>query len=105
MSIALCNLIENAKRASEKNSCIALTAHDNFLEVSDNGQGIPPKDIDRVTEPFYMVDRSRSKKSGGIGLGLALVAQIAQVHGITLKINSTVGKGTSVRLIWNNVDN
>lgn len=105
MSIALCNLIENAKRASEKNSCIALTAHDNFLEVSDNGQGIPPKDIDRVTEPFYMVDRSRSKKSGGVGLGLALVAQIAQVHGITLKINSTVGKGTSVRLIWNNVDN
>ena len=105
MRTALCNLIENAKRASEENSRITLIAHDNFIEVIDNGRGIPAKEIDRITEPFYMIDQSRSKKNGGIGLGLALVAQIAHVHGITLKINSIFGKGTSVRLIWNNVDN
>lgn len=83
MCTAICNLLENAKRASEENSRIVMIAHDNFIEVKDYGSGIPEDEIDRVTEPFYMVDKSRSKKSGGVGLGLALVAQIARVHGVT----------------------
>ena len=54
--------------------------------------------MERIFEPFYMVDRSRSKKSGGSGLGLALVRKIADAHGAELTVESSVGKGTTVRL-------
>ena len=59
----------------------------------------------RVTDPFYMVDKSRSKKNGGIGLGLALVKRIVETHGITIEISSEINTGTSVKLIWDNIDN
>ena len=67
--------------------------------MRDQGCGIPQEEIDRITEPFYMVDRSRSKKLGGVGLGLALVKEIAQAHGGRLEIESTVGEGTTVRVL------
>ena len=70
-----------------------------MLEVSDNGRGIPQKDLDRITEPFYMGDPSRSKANGGFGLGLALVREIASVHGGALELDSTVGEGTTVRIV------
>lgn len=65
----------------------------------DHGKGIPPEEIARVTEPFYRVDRSRSKKNGGSGLGLTLVKKIAEAHGALLEIDSELGKGTTMRLI------
>ena len=71
-----------------------------MLEVSDNGRGIPQKDLDRITEPFYMGDPSRSKGNGGSGLGLALVKEIAAVHKAVLDIQSTPGEGTTVRLVF-----
>lgn len=52
-----------------------------------------------------MVDKSRSKKNGGIGLGLALVKRIVETHGITMEISSEINTGTSVKLIWDNIDN
>ena len=105
MRSALVNLIENSRRASNADSVIELLAYDNLIEVKDHGSGIPQADVARVTEPFYMVDKSRSKKNGGIGLGLALVKRIVETHGITMKISSKINTGTSVKLIWDNIDN
>lgn len=97
---ALVNLIENSAKASAPGQAIHLRAEGNLLEVSDGGRGIPEKDIARVTEPFYMGDPSRSKINGGFGLGLALVKEIATVHRATMNIQSTLGEGTTVRLLF-----
>jgi len=98
MCSALVNLVENGAKASVPGQAILLRAAGNTLEVTDSGKGIPEKDLERVTEPFYMGDPSRSKVKGGFGLGLALVKEIAAVHGASLDIQSTPGKGTTVRL-------
>ena len=63
-------------------------------------EGIPEEEISRVTEAFYMVDKSRSKKAGGIGLGLALCSQIAALHHGRLHIESKVGQGTRVSILF-----
>jgi two-component system phosphate regulon sensor histidine kinase PhoR len=68
------------------------------LGVSDTGLGIPEKDIPRLTERFYRVDKTRSRELGGTGLGLAIVKHIVQAHGGELKIESIVQKGTTVRV-------
>ena len=67
--------------------------------MRDHGCGIPREEIERITEPFYMVDRSRSKKQGGVGLGLALVKEIVRAHGGRLEIESAVDEGTTVRVL------
>jgi signal transduction histidine kinase len=100
MRAALANLIDNARKASGCGSVITLRAYGNVMEVEDHGKGIPKDEIERITQPFYMVDRSRSKKNGGSGLGLALVERIAQAHGAKLSITSTLGEGTVVRIIF-----
>lgn len=93
---ALMNLIENAIKASDPQSTIELIGADNQIIVRDHGRGIPKEEIERITEPFYMVDRSRSKKLGGSGLGLALVKQIIEAHGASLAIESEINAGTSI---------
>ena len=105
MRSAMINLLENAKRASETGSQIELSAYGNTIEVKDFGRGISEEEIPRITEPFYMTDRSRSKKNGGVGLGLALVKRISEAHNVQLVIHSSVGCGTSVKLIWCEIDN
>ena len=100
MCSALVNLVENSAKASFPGQTILLRAAGNTLEVADSGRGIPEKDLARVTEPFYMGDPSRSKINGGFGLGLALVKEIAAVHGASLDIQSTPGEGTTVRLVF-----
>ncbi|MDP2602070.1 MAG: ATP-binding protein, partial [Deltaproteobacteria bacterium] len=69
------------------------------LGVSDTGMGIPEKDIPRLTERFYRVDKTRSRELGGTGLGLAIVKHIVQALGGELKIESALGKGTTVRVL------
>ena len=64
------------------------------IAVSDNGRGIPPEDIERITEAFYMVDKSRSRSEHGAGLGLALVSRIAKLHDTKIHYESESGKGT-----------
>jgi two-component system phosphate regulon sensor histidine kinase PhoR len=64
--------------------------------VADTGAGIPEKDLPRLTERFYRVDKARSRDLGGTGLGLAIVKHIVQAHGGELKITSAVNKGTTV---------
>lgn len=98
MRSALVNLVMNARKASGVGHAIEIRAYDRTIEVTDHGHGIPPEEVARVTEPFYTVDRSRNKKQGGAGLGLALVKRIAEVHGARFAIESAVGRGTSVRM-------
>ncbi len=98
----LCNLVQNAAKASAPGAPVAVhcTPGDSTVElaVQDRGCGIPAEELSRVTEPFYMVDKSRARKQGGSGLGLALCKRIALAHGSDLFIESTPGQGTTVRL-------
>lgn len=96
----LVNLVDNACRASEAGSRIIVSADESGFTVEDFGKGIPTQEIDRVTEAFYMVDKSRTRKAGGAGLGLALCQQIAKIHGGKLIIQSSEGKGTKVSILW-----
>lgn len=66
------------------------------IRIRDNGRGIPQEEIDRITEPFYMVDKSRSRKEGGAGLGMSLCQRILQLHGGSWKMKSTLGEGTEI---------
>lgn len=92
----LVNLIDNAAKASDVGSTIYLTGKDNVIAVRDEGCGIPEEEIEHVTEAFYMVDKARSRKAGGSGLGLALCSKIAELHGARLLIESRTGEGTTV---------
>ena len=98
MCSALVNLIENSAKASTPGDMIEVLADKKGFAVMDHGRGIPEKDLARVTDPFYMGDPSRSKQSGGFGLGLALVKEIAAVHGGRLEIESHPGQGTTARI-------
>ena len=97
---ALVNLVENAGKASAPGQVVSLRAYDHILEVSDHGIGIPKESLNRITDAFYMVDKSRSKTMGGVGLGLALVKEIVQAHGATMEIDSELGTGTTVRIYF-----
>lgn len=96
----LLNLIDNAIKAGKEGDRILLEAREGEIRVSDQGKGIPEEEISRVTEAFYMVDKSRSKKEGGIGLGLALCSQIAALHHARLHIESKAGQGTRVSVLF-----
>ena len=100
----LTNFTDNAIKASPENTVICLTADtSNALQtvsVIDQGSGIPADQIALVTEPFYRVDKARSRKLGGAGLGLSLCQMIAQAHDGRLDIQSEVGKGTTISMIW-----
>lgn len=100
MMSAVTNFIDNAVKASDENSKIVLEATQNHLSVQDYGKGIPEEDLKRVTEAFYMVDKSRSRVKGSVGLGLALCQKIADIHGFQLEITSHLGKGTIVSVLW-----
>ncbi len=65
------------------------------LEVEDTGSGIAPEHLPHVFERFYRGDPSRQRDSGGAGLGLAIVKEIAEAHGGTVRVESTLGKGAS----------
>lgn len=90
------NLIDNARKAQSTEIVIQL--QHGLLTISDNGNGIPPDALFHLTEPFYRVDKARSRSQGGSGLGLALCERIARIHGTTLQFASEQGKGTTVSL-------
>ena len=93
------NLIDNAIKYSEPGKKVeVIMAQDDVevrIEVKDQGYGIPEKDIDRIFERFYRVDKSRSKEKGGTGLGLAIVKHIVYNNRGKIAVNSKVGEGTT----------
>ncbi len=97
----LLNLADNAVKADSTRIDISgrTEGGDYIIAVSDNGRGIPEDQLARITEAFFMVDKSRSRKQHGAGLGLAIAAKIAALHGTELKYTSEVSKGTTVTVI------
>jgi len=96
------NLADNALKADCKILWIKgrQGKNDYRIEVHDNGKGIPQEDLGRITEAFYMVDKSRSRKQHGAGLGMALVAKIVEIHKAKMKIESDGKTGTVVSIIF-----
>lgn len=98
------NTVDNARKANEavNRNKITITGNlvgENYIiKVSDEGAGIPKDEIEKITEAFYMVDKSRARKQGGAGLGLALCKQIVENHKGSLSIESQEGVGTSVTI-------
>lgn len=96
----LYNVISNAIKYTPNGGKINIRAgklySDFFIEVKDNGIGIPEKDVERIFERFYRVDKARSRELGGTGLGLSISKSIIDAHGGNIKVESTVGEGTKV---------
>ena len=99
----LLNLIDNAGKASRPGDKIELLASGNVISVIDHGCGMPKEELDKITQPFYMIDRSRAKRAGGIGLGLALAEEIARLHGAVLVFESVPGVGTTAKVVFEDV--
>ncbi len=102
---ALSNLISNAIRYTPPGGRIqaqwqSLPDGRAQFSVKDSGPGIAPEHIPRLTERFYRVDRSRSRETGGTGLGLAIVKHVVNRHGAELKIDSTVGVGSTFSIVF-----
>lgn len=101
---ALGNLVSNAVRYTPEGGHIQLgwklRGNDAVFSVQDDGIGIEQKHIDRLTERFYRVDRSRSRGTGGTGLGLSIVKHILGRHQAKLEIESTLGKGSTFRVVF-----
>jgi two-component system phosphate regulon sensor histidine kinase PhoR len=99
---ALVNLLDNSVKYSSPFSRIALNAFrkddELFIEVKDEGIGIPAEHLSRIFERFYRVDKARSREAGGTGLGLAIVRHIALLHRGTVEVESNAGKGSVFRL-------
>lgn len=103
MKTVLYNLIDNSRKAIGSNGYIKIRG---FIEdknyhitLADNGCGIPKEEIDKLTQAFYMVDKSRSRKNGGAGLGLSIVDTIIKAHHASMHINSVVNQGTTIEII------
>ena len=99
---AVTNLLENAVKYSDGGSSVELVAelHDGVVDlvVRDHGIGIPARDLERIFERFYRVDRARSRDTGGTGLGLAIVRHVAQNHDGEVTVTSVEGQGSTFTL-------
>ena len=102
------NLVENGIKYNVpggKLTVSLLRDEDNaVLQVSDTGVGIPPESIVHVFERFYRVDKARSRKSGGSGLGLSIVRNIVERNGGTITVDSVVGQGTTFTVYFSSFD-
>lgn len=99
---AIYNLIENAIKYNKEDGkvSVAITEDESFAKViiTDTGSGIAKEDWDKIFEPFFRVDKSRSRSMGGAGLGLALVKEIAVRHGGDVKVVESSDRGSSIEL-------
>ena len=102
------NLISNAIKYGKNHGFIKIGCHQTknkcVVSIKDNGIGISEKNIPRLFERFYRVDKSRSRDQGGTGLGLAIVKHIVEAHGQEINVQSNVGKGTDFRFSINCVN-
>jgi two-component system phosphate regulon sensor histidine kinase PhoR len=99
LALLLSNLLDNAVRYTHQGGTIRVhVAGENGparVEVSDTGIGIPSRELPRIFERFYRVDRARSRETGGTGLGLAIVKHVAEQHGGRVEASSELGKGST----------
>jgi signal transduction histidine kinase len=99
---ALRNVLENALQYSAPETRVRLSVREDgrraVVRIEDRGVGIPPEEVPRVFEPFFRGERSRSRRTGGVGFGLTLTREIVRRHGGEIDIASTVGAGTTVTL-------
>lgn len=95
------NLTDNAIKYNREGGKVDVTVGDKSIEIADTGIGIPEKYKERIFERFFRVDKSHSKKVNGTGLGLSIVKHIAKTNGAELKVESTLGKGSTFRVDFN----
>lgn len=99
------NLLENAAKYSLPDSRAIRVSVENdpaaaVVRVTDDGIGIPAEDSERIFEPFFRVDRSRSKESGGYGLGLSICKRVMEAHGGRISVERPNGPGVSFVLTF-----
>ncbi len=98
---AVTNLLDNAVKYSEIGAPVELGVEDDgdfaSIVVRDHGIGIPSRDLERIFERFYRVDRARSRTTGGTGLGLSIVRHVAQAHGGDVTVDAREGEGSTFR--------
>jgi two-component system phosphate regulon sensor histidine kinase PhoR len=102
------NLAENAIKYNVTGGKVYITlqkAEDNaVLQIRDTGMGIPEESLSHIFERFYRVDKARARKSGGSGLGLSIVRNMVERNQGAIKVESTVGEGTTFTLIFPEFD-
>ncbi len=100
----LLNLVENALRHTPEGGSVTIdqvaTESGAYLIVKDTGTGIPPEHLPRIFERFYRADSGRSRESGGTGLGLAIVKHLVEAHDGSVRAQSIVGAGTTIRIFF-----
>lgn len=107
ITILISNLVDNAIKASKSGDEIVLKGYEDkypVIQVEDKGIGMREVEINKIFEPFYMVDKARDRRNNGAGLGLSICAQIAEIHNAEIRVISSVGKGTTVKVIFNSRD-
>jgi signal transduction histidine kinase len=99
---ALDNLLENARKHSPPGSVLEVRAlrrgDDAVVQLVDHGEGIAPEDLKRLFTPFFRTDRSRTRHTGGVGLGLTLTRRIVEAHAGSIEAESTPGVGTTMTI-------
>ena len=102
MARAVLNMVRNALRHAQSRVSVRITREENrtVIHVDDDGAGIPAPDRERLFEPFVRLDRSRDRESGGFGLGLAIVRQVARWHGGDARITESPLGGARVTIAW-----
>jgi signal transduction histidine kinase len=97
---AITNLIDNALKYGKKAQvAIAATAKTVEITVDDEGPGIPEEELARVFQPFYRVEGSRSRETGGVGLGLAIAKSLIERHQGSLTLSNRTGGGLHARIV------
>ncbi len=102
----LINLVDNARKASSPGQTIYVSGENvpegYCITVRDEGRGMEPEELSRITEAFYMVDKSRARREGGAGLGLALCRKIVELHQAVWQMESAPGEGLKVTVRFGN---
>ena len=98
------NLADNARKASAAGDAIRISVREEeacaIMEIQDQGTGIPEEEQSKVFETFYMVDKVRSRKNNGVGLGLSICADIAKIHHAAIELESKEQEGTKIKIIF-----